>query len=89
MNKKFKITFFGWLYITILLLNLLFLAYNNLAPLPQAPADFKGNKALYDSTTSRDYKNILIPVGAIILTVAVSFIHVLHGYYKQIKEAKK
>jgi hypothetical protein len=86
MKQKIKITFFGWIYIAILVITFLILLHNNLAPLPLPPADFKGNLSQFDATTTRDYKNILVPFGAIIVSVGVAFIHVLYGYYQQVKD---
>jgi hypothetical protein len=85
MIKKIKITFFGWLYIAILVITIIILLHNNLAPLPQPPTDFKGSISQFDATTTRDYKNILVPFGAIIVSVGVAFLHVLYGYYQQVK----
>jgi hypothetical protein len=89
MDKKFKITFFGYIYLAILAAAIIFLIINNIAPLPQPPADYKGDKTLFDATTSRDYRNIFIPFGAIVVSIATSFIQVLFGYYQQVKASKK
>jgi uncharacterized membrane protein len=84
MKQKIKITFFGWLYFAILVITIIILLHNNLSPLPLPPNDFKGTMTQFDATTTRDYKNILVPFGAIIVSVGVAFIHVLYGYYQQI-----
>jgi hypothetical protein len=89
MNKKFKITLFGYTYMAILAAAIIFLIINNIAPLPQPPTDYKGDKTLFNATTSRDYRNIFIPFGAIVVSISTSFFQVLFGYYQQVKASKK